>query len=1242
MKGRLRKLMTGPPIYGISHTSFSESVQFLARSRIRGGIFGLRGSAPAFLVAAAVRHGARFILSVHPDGESALKMAADVKFFLGEDEENPHPLHDSVVVYPSTDTVPFSFSGLDTDVWVARMALLYRLAEQSPPRVVCVGLDSLIRKIIPRHALLERSFSLRVGDFIDREKLIERLVTAGYSRTPLVEDAGDFSVRGFIVDVYSPLYPYPVRIEQMGDMIESIRFFEPSNQRSREETAELLIGPIHMLVHDEDDLDRGLKRLVDACLERGSEKRTRQGLVDDFRHRVRFPGAEVYLPYFHSPLETLLDYMPPHASVVLPQTDVLAGSLENLEEEIFRGYEAAVSEELPVPDPNEVYLSRDELTTRLAQARTVVVSELEVEERGSEAFRVQCHDNSDIRPEVLRSKAFDESMAGLVRRFTKWQDEGNEIFLVSHTRGQANRLLKLLEPYPLHVHFFGSPFDPSNLEASPTPGIRLHIGPLSAGFRMQGEGKIVITEEEIFGSRVRTPARIRPRGSLISSLTDLVEGEAVVHEDYGIGIFRGLMRKTFDGVAGEVMVIEFAGGDLLYHPVERLQVIQKYVSGSEGPPRIDRLGGKGWEKTKARVKQSIREMAKELLDIYARRQLSRRKPYSPMDETFTAFEAAFEFEETPDQAKAIQDVLEAMDSDRPLDHLVCGDVGYGKTEVAMRAAFRAIMDGKQVAILVPTTVLAQQHYDSFTRRFNGYPIVVDVLSRFRRPADQKEVIRKLGEGKIDLIVGTHKLLGKEIQFRDLGLLVVDEEHRFGVAHKERIKKYKAQVDVLTLTATPIPRTLNLSLSGIRDLSVIETPPANRRSIRTHVMRQSDDVLRETILRELNRGGQVFYLHNRVQTIHQRAAALQRLIPEARFGVAHGQMVDRDLEKVMLEFVTGDINVLVCTNIIESGLDIPRANTIIIERADTFGLADLYQLRGRVGRSHVRAYAYLLTPPETLMTRDAMKRLAVIQEHSSLGQGFRIAMRDMEIRGAGNILGTSQSGHVNLVGYEMYLDLLEQTVQEIKGEEAAPRIDPEINLKLEVLIPEAYVPDPQQRMNLYKRLSRASAESEIDGVEEEMLDLYGRLPTSVAHLIQLMKIRHSMKEIRIQRMDYTKQDLVLSFPPDTRVNPASLVAWAQRDQRVRLTPGDRLVFRIGNLDSQSRINRCFELMDMLRRSIEQNPATVLADDAVGGGRNGRDSRVLKKQSGLSKRHTRAQQERGKIAVGGAPERSSRLP
>jgi transcription-repair coupling factor (superfamily II helicase) len=1165
-------------------TPFEQAALFLAGSRTSGGIYGLQGSAPQFLVGSSVKRGSGTIVIVFPNGQAAAAAASDIRFYLGQSEASENVLEESVIHYPSSDLAPYSFAGFETDVWISRMAGLFRLSQGKPPRVITIGLDALVRKVVPRASVNRTSFSLSVGEEVNREDLLKRLTEAGYTRAPLVEDAGDFSVRGFIIDLYPPFYPYPTRIEQDGDRIESIRFFDPTNQRSRGDASEIQIGPAHMLIPDANSRQEGLKRLREACDEFGVEKRVRQSLLDDFTYGVRFPGSEFYLPYFFQRMESAADYLPPDSTLALPDHDTLSRALEDVEEDIFRGRQAALEEGLPAPISETLYLTGDELFSRIRSFRTVIMSPLEIEDPSRTSYRIECSSNQDIRPELLRSKAFDTGMATLVKRLTTWRDDGNEICLVSHTQGQAHRLLKLLEPYALGLDFRGEGFDLSILASEATPGIRLYVGGLSAGFRAPDNHKIILTEEEIFGARVRTEPRKRARGTLISSLTDLVEGEPVVHEDYGIGIFRGLARKEFDGISGEVMVIEYTGGDLLYQPLDRLHVIQKYIAGSEEPPRIDRLGGKGWAKTKSKVKKSIKDMARELLAIYASRQTAKRSPYSPADETFAAFEASFEFEETPDQAKAIQDVMEAMDSDRPMDRLVCGDVGYGKTEVALRAAFRAIMDGKQVAILVPTTVLAQQHYDTFRRRFNGYPRDVGVLSRFRSPLEQKETLKKLSQGKVDLIIGTHRLLQKDVVFRELGLLVVDEEQRFGVAHKEKIKKYKSHMDILTLTATPIPRTLNLALSGIRDLSVIETPPRNRYSISTRVMRNSDEVIREAIVKELNRGGQVFYIHNRVQTIYRRAAALQRLAPEGRFGVAHGQMADRELEEVMTDFVTGRINVLVCTNIVESGLDIPRSNTIIIERADAFGLADLYQLRGRVGRSNVRAYAYLLTPPETLITPDAIKRLSVIQEYSNLGQGFRIAMRDMEIRGAGNILGTSQSGHVAQVGYEMYLDLLEQAVQELKGEEVAPRIDPEIHLKLEANVPEEYVPDSHQRMSLYKRLSRATEAGEIDDIEEEMIDLYGKNPTQVADLLQIMRIRMMMKNLRIVKLDYNGQELVFSFDVATPVNPAALIEWAKKDPKVRMIPGDRLVYRIGNVDAQSRIRQSAELMRNLDKAV----------------------------------------------------------
>jgi len=890
------------------------------------------------------------------------------------------------------------------------------------------------------------------------------------------------------------------------------------------------------------------------------------------------------MPYFLPHMESIFDYLAPNTTIILPSQESIETAFSQMEEDISRGTDDALRDGFPVPSSDLLYLSPKELLRGLESFPRLVIGDFHLRNECTDSIRISCSSNADVRRDIEQTKSYDAGMKSLVQKLKTWKNYGMEVFIVSHTLGQANRLMNLLEPHKIGLEFHGNGFDPRVLGLDLLPGMRLHVGELSSGFRLEDIGLVILTEEEIFGKRIRAPQRNKLSGAYLTSLTDLSEGDAVVHEDYGIGIFRGLARKEFDGIDGEVMVIEYVGGDLLYQPLDRLHVIQKYISASEGPPIIDRLGGRGWEKTKAKVKRAIKEMASELLAIFAKRQVAQRKPYSTCDEDYAAFEAAFEFEETPDQAKAIQDVMEAMDSELPMDRLVCGDVGYGKTEVALRAAFRAIMDGKQVAVLVPTTVLAQQHYATFQRRFSGYPIQVEVLSRFTAAKNQKELLEGLRNGRVDLVIATHKLLSHGVVFRDLGLLVVDEEHRFGVSHKEKIKKYKSHVDVLTLTATPIPRTLNLSLTGIRDLSLIETPPTNRKSIRTYVMRQSDEVIKEAIERELSRGGQVFYLHNRVQSIYRRAARIKSLVPDALIAVAHGQMANKDLEKVMVDFVVGRSNVLVCTSIVESGLDIPRVNTIVIERADTFGLADLYQLRGRVGRSNTRAYAYLLTPHETSMTPDAIKRLGVLQEHANLGQGFRVAMRDMEIRGAGNILGTSQSGHVAQVGYEMYLELLEDAVKEIKGEPPSPRIDSEVHLKVDAQVPDEYVPDPQQRMNLYKRLSKALDSAEIDDIEEETVDLYGKPPVEFSRLLEIMRIRTLMHRLRVSRVDYNGRDLALTIEPDTPIDPLRMVEWVTKNRNAKLISGNRLAFALESDEDDYRIEKCRSLLRLLNEGL----------------------------------------------------------
>jgi transcription-repair coupling factor (superfamily II helicase) len=690
-----------------------------------------------------------------------------------------------------------------------------------------------------------------------------------------------------------------------------------------------------------------------------------------------------------------------------------------------------------------------------------------------------------------------------------------------------------------------------------------------------------VTEGELFGEprQVRRARRERS-ANFLSTLAELRPDDYVVHVDHGIGLYRGLRHMQVANTEGDYLHLEYLGGDRLYLPVDRINLVQRYMSGEGATPSLDKLGGTSWERVKAKTRESLLAMAHELLQIYAAREARERNPYGELDGLYGEFVARFPFEETPDQRRAIDDVLGDLTRGKPMDRLVCGDVGFGKTEVAMRATLLVVLAGRQVAVLVPTTVLAQQHLETFRARFAEYPVVVEMVSRFRSATENKDTLARLAEGRVDVVIGTHRLLQKDAAFKELGLLVVDEEHRFGVRAKERIRQLRPTIDVLTLTATPIPRTLNMSLSGIRDLSVIETPPVDRLAIRTYVTKQEDGVIRDAILRELARGGQVFFVHNRVVTIDRTARHLAELVPEAKIVVAHGQMPERELEKTMLQFMHGEVNVLVSSAIIESGLDIPTANTLIVNRADTFGLAQLYQLRGRIGRSHQRAYAYLLIPGEHLITPEAQQRLRVLQELDDLGGGFRLAAHDLEIRGAGNLLGKQQSGQIAAVGLELYTTMMEQAVREMKGETVDVEVEPELQLGIPAYIPETYVPDESQRLLLYKRLAGIRGVPDLDAIGEEMADRYGPIPATVDTLMRLMELRRWLKDARVVRARTRGPLVLLEFHPTTPVRPETLTTLVQRERnRFRLVSGAALEVRPAATDHDGVVA---ELVALLRR------------------------------------------------------------
>jgi transcription-repair coupling factor (superfamily II helicase) len=815
-------------------------------------------------------------------------------------------------------------------------------------------------------------------------------------------------------------------------------------------------------------------------------------------------------------MATLFDYLSSRTVLVWSDTAQIRKEMEEHYWRVCREWEESHTPNEWKRPPAELFEEPAKLYGAADRFQQLWVSPLSDQTTSSRVFDLGVQSHEELVVAVKSHSGKERLLEPLAGQFLEWQKEGVSSFLVCGHKEQSRRLAELLGDYGVDTIFSELGFGE---ESSDAPAVKVLVGSLKRGFIWPKERMAVVAEEEIFGKRPQRRGRKPVSGMFLSSFQDLHMGDYIVHVDHGIGVYKELVHLNVGSIESDFLLLNYQDGDRLYVPVDKLQKVQKYLGIEGQDPRVDRLGGKSWETAKKKARESAERIAGELLQLYALRQVKEGHQYSPPDQYFKEFEATFAYEETADQTRAIEDVLDDLGSPRPMDRLICGDVGYGKTEVALRAAFKVAMEGRQVALLVPTTVLAEQHYETFRERFEGFPVEVASLSRFKTQAQQKQVLERLQKGTIDVVVGTHRLFQKDVVFKDLGLLVIDEEHRFGVKHKERLKELRVSVDVLTLTATPIPRTLHMAMAGIRDLSTIETAPQDRRAIESYVCKYDEFTIREAVYRELHRGGQVFFVHNHVQSIYQMATTLSGLAPEARIAVAHGQMKERELEKVMLDFVHRKVDVLVCTTIIESGLDIPAANTIIINRADKFGLAQIYQLRGRVGRASEQAYAYLLIPGEHLISRDAQKRLRALMDFSELGSGFRIALNDLQIRGGGTILGSAQSGHVAAVGYELYLELLEKTVRELKGEsDESELIDPEINVPLSAFLPETYIPDTDQRLLAYKRLATACEEADVDELTNEWRDRYGPFPESVRSLILLAKTRSLFKRLGIARLD----------------------------------------------------------------------------------------------------------------------------
>lgn len=1113
-------------------------------------------SALAFHIAAAASAHAGPVLVVARDNHAAHQLESDLHTLLGHDRELP------VLPFPDWETLPYDRFSPHPDIVSQRLATLNRLPALERG-IVVVPVQTLMQRLAPRRHVVGGSFDVKVGQRLDLEAEKLRLEAAGYRNVPQVFDPGDFAVRGGLLDVYPMGAEQPYRIELLDDEIDTIRTFDPESQRSLDR-----IEAIHLLPGRELPMDeQSVKRALDALRERFDLDTRRSALYQDLKAGHAPAGIEYYLPLFFGEgrkggTSTLFDYLDGDVLAVLG--DGAAEASDQFWANTGQRYEQRRHDvERPVLPPEELYLPPDALRERLNQLQRIEVCG----ERHAQRERAQAL--GDQPAPSLPIAAKDAPPADALARFLRHYP--GRVLIAADSPGRREALLELLQAGGLRPDTIAGWRDFLAPTTGAPPKFALAVAPFDDGFAISEPALTVLTERQLFPERASQPRRrtraAREPEAIIRDLGELAEGDPIVHEDHGVGRYRGLVTLDAGGTPGDYLEIEYAKGDRLYVPVAQLHLISRYSGASPENAPLHSLGGEQWQKAKKKAAEKVRDVAAELLEIQAKRQARAGMAIDVDRALYEPFAAAFPFEETPDQHAAVEAVLRDLASSQPMDRVVCGDVGFGKTEVAVRAAFVAATGGKQVAVLVPTTLLAEQHYRNFRDRFADWPIRVEVLSRFKSKKEIEAELAKLARGEIDVVVGTHRLLQPDVKFKDLGLVIVDEEQRFGVRQKEALKALRANVHLLTLTATPIPRTLNMAMAGLRDLSIIATPPAHRLAVQTFVVPWDDAQLREAFQRELARGGQVYFLHNDVESIGRMQRQLSELMPDARIGVAHGQMPERELERVMLDFHKQRFNVLLCTTIIESGIDIPNANTIVINRADKFGLAQLHQLRGRVGRSHHRAYAYLLIPDKRSITADAQKRLEAIAAMDELGAGFMLATHDLEIRGAGELLGEEQSGQIAEVGFSLYTELLERAVRSIK-QGKLPDVDldeargADVELNIPALIPDDYLPDVHTRLTLYKRISAARTPEELRELQVEMIDRFGLLPDATRHLFAIAELKLHATGMGIRKLDLGPNGGRVQFVEKPKIDPLTVIQLIQKQpQRYQMDGPDKLKLKL---------------------------------------------------------------------------------
>ena len=1124
----------------------------------------LIGASAALAALELAENSDRAVLVLASDPRHADQLEAEIRFFAGERIAVSH--------FVEWETLPYDSFSPHQDIISQRLRVLSDLPGQRNG-IVVASAASLLQRLPPTDYVAARSLSVSLGQVLERQVFIDKLTASGYLRVPQVDEHGEFAVRGSLLDIFPMGSSAPLRIDFFDDEIESLRFFDPDSQLSRETMDHIRILPAREI-----PLDRASVRdFRDRYREKFEGQPSRSRVYREVSDGIAHGGIEYYLPLFYASTASLLDYLPGNCLLFVPSD--ISQVLDKAWQEIHERYElCSVDAERPVLPPEESFFQPHDISEQLNAYGRVAYSSQSLREIDGTV-------NLPARlPPALRIESRYEDAAHAVGDFL--QKFAGRVLFTADSPGRRESIYEMLSARGLDILRVEG--WQAFLDGGPDIGVT--VAPIENGVLLPEAAIAIISEQQLFGEKPRQRSRRRRAErdpeKIIRQLNDLQEGSPVVHAEYGVGRYLGLTTLETGGVTGEFLSLEYAGGDKLYVPVHSLDLISRYTGASAENAPLHRLGSDQWARARRRAIKKIRDVAVELLDVYARRAARPGHHFHWPETDYQTFMDGFPFEPTEDQTRTIDEVLGDLASDKPMDRVVCGDVGFGKTEVALRASFAVVHGGKQVAILVPTTLLAQQHGQTFKDRFADWPVQVEILSRFRSQKEAKDVVEGMRRGTVDIVIGTHRLLQHTKDFSDIGLVIVDEEHRFGVRHKEAIKMLRSEVDVLTMTATPIPRTLNMALGGLRDMSLITTPPPERLAVKTFVSEWNDVMIREACLREIKRGGQVFFIHNRVEDIASVEERLSKLVPEASIRTGHGQMPERELEQVMLDFYRRRFNVLLCTTIIESGIDVPTANTIIINRADRFGLAQLHQLRGRVGRSHHRAYAYLIAPPRAAMTADAVKRLEAIDSLSDLGAGFVLATHDLEIRGAGELLGDIQSGQIQEIGFSLYTELLARAVQSLRAGEEPDLEGPlnagvDINLHIPALLPEDYMPDVHLRLILYKRIASASSREQLKDLQIELIDRFGLLPEAAKNLMRIAAIKQDASMLGIEKIDASEFGGYIQFAGQSRVDPVSLVQLVQEDsQTYRMQSAHRLQFRTELSDVAQRFKFIEELLTLL--------------------------------------------------------------